>query len=165
MSNIIAIDPGKDGAFAVLIDGQPPRAWVMPTIKIGKTKVDYDLPAIRDLLRDLNPSHVYVEKLQTLPPKMGGGNANYGRGRALGILEGILTALSIPYAVVSPKRWHGAVCRDIPGTDPKGRTLIAVQRAFPGINLRKSERSKKPHDGIVDSVGLLIYAMKQNSMV
>lgn len=104
---VIGVDPGKSGAIAFLFDGADPEVKPMPVIPGGKgSRVEYDLPAIRDSLFIFKNTGTiaYIEKAQPLPKSFGGGIANFERGRCTG-WAWMLTALGIPFH--SCPRGHG----------------------------------------------------------
>jgi len=158
--NIIGIDPGKDGAIAVLWAGGGIDASVTPTLKIGKgksNKRDYDLVAMRDLLdavRYAGDCHVFLERAQAMrrPGKVKQGTASsFATGRGFGIWEGLVAGLQMPVTIVAPRTWQAIILRDIPGENPKGRALVAARRLFPKTTFLKTSQCKKPHDGLVDA--------------
>lgn len=157
----VGIDPGKGGALVALTDqgAQPPFIIrnVMPVI--GTKRPEYDLVELlavltgyQELTGEGGSLSVYVERQQPMPAAMGGGAANYGRGYALGILEGLMVALGLRYEVVSPRRWQRDMLADIPGDDTKARAEIAARRLFPRADLTRSERARKADKGIVDAL-------------
>lgn len=173
----IGIDPGLDGALVVIdFDGSEKivTSFVTPTInpkpKIVKGKKKsggkraYDLPEMRDLL-DRDPAHTFamLEKSQAMPPTLHGrpqGTASsFAIGVGYGVWQGLLTGLGISFEVVHPRRWQSVVCRQVAG-DTKARALIAAKRLFPRLDLRKSERCTKAHDGIVDALLIAEYALR-----
>jgi hypothetical protein len=100
-----------------------------------------------------------------------GAKSNFQFGRALGIIEGILEALEIPYYKIQPKKWQEVCFEGVPrimkpgkpatgrgDTDTKAMALVAAQRLYPKLDLRKSTRAEKAHDGIVDALLLAHYA-------
>jgi len=46
--------------------------------------------------------------------------------------------------------------------DTKATSINAARRLFPEVDLRKSERSKKPDDNKVDSMLMAEYARRRN---
>jgi hypothetical protein len=155
----IGVDPGKQGAIAVVDDaGRCLSVVPMPVISGGRGELD--LVAIRDLLRgDGSPRFVSVEKLQPLPRSMGGSAANFARGLSRGF-EWMLVALGIPYQLVAPQVWQKAMHAGTSGEDTKQRSIVAAQRLFPGVQLRKSERCRKAHDGLCEALLLAEYGRR-----
>lgn len=148
----IGIDPGKAGAIAFLEDG-PIRAVPMPLIKHlrGQGRDEFDLRALSDLL-DTGDGFATVERGQPLPPKLGGGVANYQRGYSRGIIEGLLVALRIPYQLVAPRRWQAVMHEGTPAADTKVRSIMAAERLFPDVSLLRSVGCRKPDDGMAEAL-------------
>lgn len=171
MSKIyVGIDVGKNGGIAILTSKE---VKVLATPTTGTTaKKEIDKQAIKKLLVDLSKSDhqvvVVVEDVHSIFGASAGSNFQFGR--ALGIIEGIVEALELTYYKVSPKTWQAVCFEGVPpmykpgkrakgkGTlDTKPMALIATQRLYPKIDLRKSDRSTNPHDGIVDALLMAHY--------
>lgn len=155
------VDPGKWGAIAVLDgEGRAERVVPMPLV-MGAGRDYYDLAAIRDLMLELRERRVFVtvEKQQPLPAAKGGLLANYGRGEAQG-WNWLLEALAIPYHLVAPVSWQRAMHAGTPGDDTKQRSILAAQRLFPGVSLRRSPRCQKPSDGFAESLLIAAYGRR-----
>lgn len=150
----VGVDPGKGGGLAVIKDD-----WVsvepMPIIRGRKRARDeYDLVAVRDWLlsaKALGDVFVTVEKSQPLPPKFGGGISNYHRGCSTG-WAWMLTGLGLRYQLVSPRQWQKAMHLGTSGADTKQKSIVAAQRLFPEVSLRRTEKSKKLDDGMADAL-------------
>src|SRR5262252_7257472 len=154
----VGVDPGKDGAFVGFnADGGIETMTLMPTLhQANKGKRLYDVPELVALVEHLsrNPNEPplwIIEKQQPFPKFMGGSSANFGRGYGIGIVEGIVATLRMPYLLVAPGTWQKAMLRDIQGKDTKVRALQAACRLFPRVDWRKSALAKMPHDGLVDA--------------
>lgn len=154
---IIGVDPGKGGAIVVhgqdLLELHP-----MPVIT-SKTRAQYDLRAIHNTLAR-GCDHCFIEKQQPLPPRMGGGSANFFRGYSLALFEGMLVALNVPYTVVAPSRWQKVMLADVIGDDTKQRAILACDRLFPEVDLRRSSRARKPDQGLVDALLIAEYGRR-----
>lgn len=163
----IGVDPGKAGALALLTEqGQAVAHTLMPVVEAKKGgRVEYDIPAIRlwlalalDRAHDEGHAvHAFCERMQPLPPKLargpaGGGITNFQRGAARYLFEGLFSGLSIPYTLVVPALWQRSMHEGTSGSDTKQRSIIAAQRLFPYVDLRRSERARKPHDGIAEAL-------------
>ena len=144
---ILGIDPGQSGAFAFMLNGRPGAV---------------------ELLKDVSPAWIKanmiegntfacLERAQAMPNQGSVSMMTYGTG--YGRVIGWLEALSIPFALVPPKIWQKQLHTGCKSDDPKVRTLQAVEHLFPGLNLRATERSKKPHLGIVDAVAIAHYGV------
>ena len=163
----VGVDPGLEGAIAVIdSDTMEIEIQPMPIIK-GKGRSQYDLVEIKNVLcllpgyADTYPPRIFVtlEKLQPLPPKLGGGIANYRRGEASG-WSWLLTGTSISYQLVAPRVWQKVMLAGTPGADTKQKSIIAAQRLFPGQSLKRTERCKKADDGMSDALLICAYGMR-----
>ncbi len=163
----VGVDPGLSGAIAVIdSDTMEIEIQPMPIIK-GKGRSQYDLVEIWNVLcrlpgyTDSCPPRIFVtiEKLQPLPPKLGGGIANYRRGEACG-WSWLLIGMGISQQLVSPLVWQKVMLAGTSGTDTKQKSIIAAQRLFPGQSLKRTERCKKPDDGFSDALLICAYGMR-----
>lgn len=151
-SAVGAVDPGKTGGLAFLDEtGKILALEVMPVITSSKAKKEYDLQAIKALFIKWDPAVLVFEKLQPMPVALGGSIANYARGYGRGSLEGLAVGMGRKYVLVAPQTWQAEVLRDINCDDTKQAALIVAKRLWPDQTFLASERSRKPHEGLVDS--------------
>lgn len=164
----IGIDPGKDGALVCIFPDGTISKSVVPTI--GK---EYDKKAMLNLLLDIYEQsngncHLCLENIN--------GHSAMGRtgafvmGIGKGLWEMAIMAVGIPHTFVTPQSWQKEVWKGIPiqykaGTkvktkDTKATSLISAQRLFPKVDLRKSDKCKNPHQGIVDALLLAEYSRR-----
>ena len=171
----LGIDPGLDGGLVLLDEsGAVLEKHVIPTIenksmKKSKTKKDpstgkaamtesikrsIDIPALNRIMGELAPktTHAILEQVASRPGMSA--PAVFKFGQVFGIIEGLLAGKQIPYMMVIPAVWCRVMHQGIPGDDPKSRSVVALGRLFPTVDLRASERSQKPHEGLMD--GLLL---------
>jgi hypothetical protein len=146
---IAGCDPGKDGAIVFMSEAGA-VLHAMPTIESAKGRPEYDVPKIAELLHAAE--HVFIEKLQPMPMKHGGSIANYQRGMGLGLLVGICTAKRIAFTLVRPQDWQREMLAGTSGEDTKQRAIVAAQRLFPDVDLRRTPRCTKLHDGFADAL-------------
>ena len=156
----IGIDNGLDGAIAAIYHGTNAVVLeAMPTIKAGSKRL-YDVNAVVKTLTHLSLDiycFAVLEKAQAMPKQ--GVSSMFSLGTGYGIMQGVLAALGISYQIAHPRRWQSALCGDLPGTT-KERALAACKRLFPEIDLRATERARKPHKGIVDALLIAEYARR-----
>ena len=178
----LGIDGGKKGAIALL---SPPSSGFsevdispMPIIcaTTGKGKDEYDVAGIAELFRTwdgIAAMHglklfAVVEKPMPLPPHFrtkgggtipSGGLAQFNRGVQLGFAW-MLEALRIPYQLVAARTWQKVMLEGTPGEDTKQRSVMAAQRLFPGVDLKRSPRCRKADDGFSDALLLAEYARR-----
>ena len=159
---LIGIDPGLSGAVAVLArdehDFKLASSVSTPTLSIMKgksTKRDYQIAAMRELLLSaqsyLLPCHAILEKVHAMPGN--GATSMFSFGRGLGVWEGLLTALEIPYTLVAPQTWQKAMLGDM--TKDKEASRLRAQQLFPTLDL-----SKKSDHGRADALLLAEYGRR-----
>jgi len=158
----VGIDPGKGGAVVGICEVFHQS---IPTIirnlmpVLGTKRPEYDLSELaaifsgyEEMVDGKGELRFYIERQQAMPAKMGGGAANYGRGYAMGVLEGALSALVLRYEVVGARRWQKDMLADIPGDNTKVRAEIAARRIFPHVDLKRTDRARKADSGVVDAL-------------
>lgn len=150
----IGCDPGKSGAI-VTIQGDEVTKYLYPMIG---TSTEYDIQGIRDIFKtfDKDNCHVVIENVHAIAGGSAKANWSFSRGKAL--LEVLCIAFDLPFTMVNPKAWQKLIHQGIPKMEAKDMTLMAIKRLYPEVDLRKSERAKKPHDGIYDALGMAHYA-------
>lgn len=158
MKGILGVDPGLQGALALIHDGgilfEP-----MPTVE-----GHLDLPALYRWLAVHRSTigFAYLEQVSSRPGQ--GVSSTFKFGRTYGATEALLVACGIPYELVTPQKWQKVMLVGIEGRiEGKARCQMAASRLFPGVDLRASARSKKPHEGIVDALLLAAYGHKQQT--
>jgi len=77
-----------------------------------------------------------------------------------GLWRGMLVALEIPFFSFRSQEWQRMMFKGIPKSDSKAMARMAAGQLYPNLDLRKSDRAKKPHEGLVDA--LLIARFMQN---
>jgi len=121
----IGIDPGLTGAIAVLDNqGAVHFMWDMPTTarSTGRGN-EVSAQGLVGLLR-WPECRVWIERVGPMPKQ--GVTSVWSFGRSLGVIEGVLAALGLPYHLVAPARWkkhHGLIGRD----KDCARTLVLQQ--------------------------------------
>lgn len=169
---ILGIDPGLDGAIAVLDIREATNIYFYdtPTITIQGTKKSHreiDAAQLVNLLLPMTGNlRAILEKVSNVPIKLGkrelcptchrmpaqGGTSLFNFGMGFGIWIGILAGLKIPYTLVHPRTWKSAVMRDM-GKEKGASILRAKQlypQAAPSLNLAK-------HHGRADALLMAHY--------
>lgn len=139
----IGIDPGKDGAMAVLNDGE---AAVIP----------FDEQAYTNALCEISGQSVKccLERVGAMPGQ--GVTSMFKFGENFGFIRGLLQANGIPYELVTPQKWK----KEFGATD-KNKSVCVCQRLFPDVSLLRTERCKKPHDGMAEALLMAEYARRR----
>lgn len=115
---VIGIDPGVTGAIAIRMPHET-RILDMPTYEVKRGKRQVREVNAAQLARDLEGAvgsveffdragvHAYVERVGAMPGQ--GVASMFAFGKSVGIVEGILAALEIPYTLVAASVWTRAV--------------------------------------------------------
>jgi hypothetical protein len=146
---IVGIDPGKDGYIVLLENGVFKQAVPMPVVQHGN-KRELSPESICEALLDFNPDRVYIEQQQPFSKQgvVSTGSTMYGMGLLVGICVGKWIRV-----LVRPQKWQKAVgIKKKDADDTKNRAILKAQELFPHVDLRRTERCKKPHDGFADAL-------------
>ena len=136
----IGIDPGAKGSMCVISNGKV----------LFK---DFDLKDYSSTLKafldtDDTELIVAIEKVHAMPGQ--GVSSSFSFGQRLGELEGMLTALQIPYELVAPKDWQKAC--GIPAKSDKKGIASVIQKLYPTAELYGNKGGLR--DGRSDALGL-----------
>jgi len=148
------------GAIAIISDsGTICGIEDMPVVKVGNRN-EINIPRIVAIIRAFNPRIIFVEKMQPLPAKMGGGIANFKRGGHLYLFRAICATLEIPLVEVPPKEWQKAY--HFSPKDTKAQSYLVAARMFPDVSFfKETARSKKILDGRADACLIAEYGRRQ----
>lgn len=141
----IGIDPGKGGAMAVIADG------MVQTFLFDER--DYNL-VLQSLSNTKQQTKCCLERVGAMSGQ--GVTSMFNFGENFGFIRGLLHANRIPYELVTPQKWK----KEFGVTADKNTAIEICQRLFPDVSLFKSERSKKPHDGIAEALLIAEYARR-----
>ncbi len=157
MQQYIGIDPGQDGAIAVVGEDGNLLCWFpMPTWTLGsakKTRREIAVNVLRKLLIANRPNCAFVERAHSMPKQ--GVASTFSFGVSYGILLGVLSGLEIPYATVTPQAWQKIMLASVPhdGETTKDAAAMVCERLWPDKSFLATDRSRKPHKGACD-IGL-----------
>ena len=128
MKTTIGIDPGKNGAIAILNDGVLEAVHGMPQTVADLTDLVRSIVAARPAGAQIT---AYVEQVHS-SPQMGVVSA-FTFGRGLGNLEAALAAFGVRLVWVRPQVWQKALgC--LTGGD-KNVSKRRAQELFPGLKI------------------------------
>ena len=145
----IGVDPGKKGGFAV-IDGPNREAFAWSDSEFAAFMAQYS-----DAARARRSNIVAaVEKVSAMPGQ--GVVSMFNFGKSAGFIEGVLTAVGIPFQLVTPQKWKS----DFGLNSDKTRSIAICKQLFPGVNLLATPRSFKESDGMAESMLLAEYARR-----
>lgn len=142
----IGCDPGKDGAMAVIT---PDTETVFPFDRDGYRNVLEGLRGFSDNCR------CCLERVGAMPKQ--GVNSMFHFGENFGFIQGLLTAYSIPYELVTPQKWK----KEFQITGDKNSSIAVCKRLFPGVDLRRTDRCKKDHDGMAEALLMAEWARRK----
>lgn len=142
----IGIDPGKDGAMAVIA---PDAKTVFPFDRDGYRNALECLCGFADNCR------CCLERVGAMPGQ--GVTSMFKFGENFGFIQGLLTAYSIPYELVTPQKWK----KEFQITGDKNGSIAVCKRLFPGVSLRRTERCKTDHDGMAEALLMAEYARRR----
>ena len=145
---VIGIDPGLKGSVCIL--GDPITFHPMPSSPFDLALILSKYPTAT--------THVFVEKAQAMPGQGSVSMFNYGRG--FGEILGVIAALGLSHTLVPPVTWTKVMHKGCYGKDAKAKSLDAVTRLFPHVDLMRTDRCKKPDEGFVDSLLIASYGKK-----
>jgi len=109
MIRVMGVDIGAQGSFSLYVDGKFERVIDMPCVEVirgGKKKNHISAQGVAAAIKELNPTHAIVEKVGAMPNQ--GVTSMFAFGRAAGLIEGALSALSVPITFVTPQAWMKA---------------------------------------------------------
>lgn len=152
----IGIDPGQTGGIAVIQNHKV--ISVTPMILAGKfIDVIGTTFYFKEIMKFVDsPLRITacIEKVHSMPQQ--GVSSSFKFGRHTGTMYGIVGALGIPLFEVTPQKWKKVV---LEGTaKDKAAAADFCSRVYPYISLLATERSRKPHTGIVDAICIARYA-------
>lgn len=148
----IGIDPGKSGGIAVI---RFDKVVVTPMILSGKDIDVYEMTKwIKNETFMLKNTVACIEKVHAMPGQ--GVTSMFKFGFVTGVMHGILGALGIPIHLVTPQAWKKKI---LVGTNKdKDAAADYCRKVYPKVSLLATERSRKPHSGIADSLCIARYA-------
>ena len=125
---ILGIDPGLDGAIAILTEaGELVAIHDMPTLQDGAKGRRAVNPALFASI--IYASHATFAFCELVGPRPTDGTTGaFGFGRSRGIIEGVLAAAGIPLAMIAPPVWKRA-SNIAPGKENKDSARsVAISR-------------------------------------
>lgn len=146
----VGIDPGKSGALAVLNTDDNRKVLDYRLVEFNET--DY----INTLYKYTDETIVCcLEKVGAMPKQ--GVVSMFNFGMNFGFIQGILSTLKIPYELVTPNKWK----KEFSVTSDKNTSIQVAKRLFPEVNLKRTERCKKDHDGFAEALLMAEYARRK----
>lgn len=157
---ILAFDPGITGGYAILDGFIVVTRGRMPIDKNLKNKKStINLIEVSRLMIDHKPDVVVLERQAPRPGE--GVSSAWTSGYNFGLLFATASAIVNNIALVAPRTWATKL-HDPESSieDPKARSLEVAKKFFPLEDFLATERSSKPHEGIIDAL-LIAYWYNQ----
>jgi crossover junction endodeoxyribonuclease RuvC len=143
---LLGIDPGLSGALAILCGDEVLLVEDMPVHSIvtgRKTRVELDVPSLRQLLTAQPIDHVVIEKVASRPGQ--GVSSMFKFGHCAGAVYGLVVGLQLPCSFVLPQLWQRAAgC----GPSPDAARQRAAQ-LYPAI---APQLARKRNAGRADAI-------------
>ncbi len=168
MKRYIGIDNGLSGGLAMITLHNNGRKEIsvidMPTISIPTSKgkrQEYDIYQIREFFfcegKKIKPSAIILELATARPGQ--GVVSMFRTGYGLGLIEGLLCGLKLPYEVVTPQKWKKHFSLMLKGKKEKKEikqfTYSKAKKLFPSAELTGKNGGIK--DGRCDAIMMAEY--------
>lgn len=159
----LGIDPGFSGAIAALYEDHVDVLCMplMPALS-GKGKNEIDVVAIKEWIQKQGFIKLATIELVHSMPRQGT-TSSFHFGQTFGTLIGIIRTLGIPLAGVSPQKWKKTLFGK--STSDKQVSIDYIRKNYPDVNLLRTPKCTKPHDGIAEAICLAEYGKKTISTV
>lgn len=147
----VGIDPGAKGGYAIIAESE-----------IGKSVFAYpwddafftfEMSAL--MQRKAEGIFAVVEKVGAMPHQ--GVRSMFNFGKSAGYIEGVLSALGIPYQLIPPATWKKEF--SLIGKDKKA-SIEVCHRLYPNVGLFPTEKSRVCSDGIADALCMAEYGRR-----
>lgn len=141
----IGIDPGKDGAMAVI--------WEFGGVEI----VPFSCAGYKEMIQQCPniECRCCLERVGAMPGQ--GVTSMFKFGENFGFIQGLMTAYGIPYELVTPQKWK----KEFQITGDKNSSIAVCKRLFPSVSLRRTDRCKKDHDGMAEALLMAEWARRK----
>jgi hypothetical protein len=136
MITIVAIDPGASGGIAISLEGSAPSFTHMP-------ETVHDLAELLGSVAieaSNGNAHAYLEQVGGYVGGAGApGSAMFNFGQNYGQIIGTLAAYQIPFTLVRPQKWQGALSlgnsKGMSKTEWKNKLKAKAQQLFPSSKI------------------------------
>lgn len=169
---VLGIDPGFTGAWAIVGDDGVEKVGDCPIIRIKsgkKNKSMLNLLGVFDIVSDYfakvdetgEDRLAILEKVGPMPKQ--GVTSCFRFGEASMAWEMALVCCGVAYERPRPQSWKKVMLKDIPGSDGKGRSILAVQRIFPNAPLMKTDRCRVPSADRAEAILMAEYGRRMRT--
>ena len=147
----IGIDPGQKGGYAVIAKSETGQA-------VFAYPWDDSFFAMEMASLMQMKEHGIVAAVEKVGARPGQGTVSmFNFGKSAGYIEGVLSALGIPYQLVPPNKWKKEF--SLIGQD-KQASIITCRKLFPELDLKRTERCRTDSDGKAEATLLAEYARR-----
>ena len=147
----IGIDPGQKGGYAVIAKTETGQA-------VFAYPWDDSFFAMEMASLMQMKEHGIVAAVEKVGARPGQGTVSmFNFGKSAGYIEGVLSALGIPYQLVPPNKWKKEF--SLIGQD-KQASIVTCRKLFPELDLKRTERCRTDSDGLAESTLLAEYARR-----
>lgn len=144
----IGIDPGAKGTMAILdYTGGSREITIIPYDKDDYAKNLAELSGLSSIC--------CLERVNAMLEQ--GVTSMFNFGMNYGFIQGLLTAYSIPYELVTPQKWK----KEFQITSDKNSSIAVCKQLFPDVDLHRTERCRKDDDGMAEALLLAEYARRK----
>lgn len=147
----IGIDPGQKGALAIIhqATGHTEKIHLYPFSEPGY------IEALASVLITQEPAMCCLEHVSAMPGQ--GVTSMFNFGRNFGWIQAVLQVNQIPYELVRPQKWK----KEFSITSDKNSSIAVCQRIFPGVSLMRTDKCRKPDDGMAEALLMAEYARRR----
>jgi crossover junction endodeoxyribonuclease RuvC len=147
----IGIDPGQKGGYAVIAKTETGQA-------VFAYPWDDSFFAMEMVSLMQMKEHGIVAAVEKVGARPGQGTVSmFNFGKSAGYIEGVLSALGIPYQLVPPNKWKKEF--SLIGKD-KQASIETCRKLFPELDLKRTERCRTDSDGKAEAALLAEYARR-----
>ena len=148
----IGVDPGAKGGYAVISKSETGQAvFAYPWDDTFFAMEMANLIQFKE--------HGIVAAVEKVGAVHGNGIVSmFNFGKNAGYIEGVLSALGIPYQLVPPAKWKKEF--SLIGKD-KQASIITCRKLFPELDLKRTERCRADSDGKAEATLLAEYARRK----
>lgn len=149
---VIGVDPGSKGAIVVYRKEGGGCEW------LDGIEVEVSGKNLYKSILKWKPSHVFIEKAQSMPKQGIASAFTYGTG--YGGLIAAADITEVAYTLISPRIWAAKMHLGCDGDTPKEKSSQAFLRQYQKWAEQIKNRNGKMHDGVVDAALIATYGAR-----
>ncbi len=147
----IGVDPGSKGGVAIMDGDSGGLIWMAP---FSDKNIIAAASYVSQNYKD--KSICTIEKVWALPHE--GATSSFNFGQNYGYEQGVFTAYQIPIQLIAPITWKSYYKL----SHDKQQSIDLAEKLFPGINLYRTPKCKKKHDGMAEALLIANYGGKKH---